>query len=78
MDPKADAELTRIAQEIVEEQYGTGEFKEGWKKGDDVRSDGQFDWPIKWTTIECSQCGGQVYHDKVMKRHRCCECGYGF
>jgi hypothetical protein len=66
MDAKTDAELTRIAQEIVEEQYGTGEYKEGWKKGEDVRADGQFNWP------------SQVYHDKIMKRHRCCECGYGF
>lgn len=77
-DPYNNLELTRIAQEITEETLGTGKFKEGWKQGDDVRKDGMFDWPIQWTTIGCSQCGNQVYFDKVMRRHRCCECGYGF
>lgn len=74
-------DLAALAQRIVEEQFGTGTYKEGWKQGDDfvASADASMSqWPIKWTTIECSQCGNQVYYDKVMFRHRCCECGYGF
>ena len=77
-DPFNNPELTKIAQKIVEDEFGTGEYKEGWKQGNDVMLRGIFDWPIKWTTIECGDCGSQVYYDKLMRRYRCCECGYGF
>ncbi len=67
MDP-----LTSIAQHIVEQQFGSGEYKEGWSQGfDPIR-------PIKWTTIECASCKAQVYFDITMRRHRCCTCGAGF
>jgi len=74
-------ELTAVAQRIVENALGTGEYKEGWIQGDDEITGYGVDpmpRPIKWTTIECSNCGAQVYFDKVMKRHRCGECAYGF
>lgn len=64
--------LAEIAQHLTEQEFGTGVYKEGWHQGDDPLL------PRRWTTIACSQCGNQVYFDKVMYRHRCCECGYGF
>jgi len=77
--PWDDPELSRIAQEIVENALGTGDYKDGWKQGDDeIEYWPDRSLPIKWTTIECSNCGAQVYFDKVMKRHRCGECSYGF
>ena len=64
--------LAEIAQHLTEQEFGTGVYKEGWSKGVDHI------FRRKWTTIECSQCGSQVYFDMVMNRHRCCNCGYGF
>ena len=72
-------ELTKAVQKIVHLQVGTGKYKPGWKRGDDEIEQAFDDpRPIFWTTIECSQCGDQVYFDKLMKRHRCSSCGYGF
>jgi hypothetical protein len=69
--------LSKIAQNIVEEQLGTGRYKEGWSVGHGTIQ-GHEEIPVLWTTIECSQCHSQVYFDKTMHRHRCSKCGFGF
>lgn len=73
-----DIALTAIARNIVEEEFGEENYEDGWYKGTCVIHSQFGDTPIVWTKIKCGECGSQVYQDLVQKRHRCCNCGYGF
>jgi hypothetical protein len=70
--------LTILAQSIVEEEFGLGHLKEGWKRGYEHIITPTGSLLIQWTTIECSQCSSQVYFNTLYRRHQCSECGYGF
>lgn len=69
-DPSEMPPLAEAAFKTMEEMFG-GKSHEGWKSGDDI-SQGH---PIRWTTIECAECNGQMCYDKMIFRFRCGHCG---